>query len=43
VDKASLRLERMPSNPNSDQILLVNGSLPPELKRQGWVEMQESQ
>ena len=31
------------SNPNSDQILLVNGSLPSELKRQGWVEMQKSQ
>jgi len=31
------------SNPNSDQVLLVNGSLPSELKRGGWVEMQKSQ
>src|SRR5208282_1542180 len=25
------------SNPNSDQVLLVNGSPPPEIKRDGWV------
>jgi len=30
------------SNPNSDQVLLVNGSLPSEIKREGWVEMQKS-